>query len=154
MVSDRSPEQILSLAFWDRKIGPFLDADGVQCLSALTADELRLAEQYGDVLSLPSDGGGRLYPSFQFGSRGEFLPGLREVSAILTAVVLDAWDVALWLQTLRDEFQGRPAVDVLRTGLIEPVLVVARLAKVDWKPTRIDIDETSEAVEPVAQAGP
>ncbi|MFU8946165.1 hypothetical protein ACLRGF_05455 [Mycetocola zhadangensis] len=127
----------LSLAYWDRKIGPFFDAPGVLAFAALTAEELALAVQYGDVLSMPTDGeSGDLYPGFQFGSRGEFLPGLREVSAILAPAVQDDWDIALWLQTLAEEFHGRRPAEILRAGLVQPVMLAAKHAASTWTPTR------------------
>lgn len=118
-----------SFAYLDRKVGPFLDARGVRFVAALDGDELIVAERFYDVISISvhrGDGSGRLdklYPAFQFGTHGELLPGLREVSCVLwPASKTDTWYLALWLRTRRDAFEGRTPAEILRAGIVAPVL--------------------------------
>ncbi|GAB3607089.1 hypothetical protein GCM10027413_24980 [Conyzicola nivalis] len=116
----------LSFAFWDRKIGPFLDAVGVLNVAALSGEELRVCEEFGDILALPTVGHlDVLYPAFQFGARGELLPGLREVSGALESGAVDSWDIALWLTTVRKSYGGKCAVDLIRAGRTDEVVATA-----------------------------
>jgi len=118
-------EQI-SFAFWDRKIGPFLDAAGVLNVAALSEHELTVCEEFGDILALPTVGHlDVLYPAFQFGRRGELLPGLREVSRALSEIGIDTWDIALWLTTVRKIYGGKCAIDLIHTGRTEEVVAAA-----------------------------
>jgi hypothetical protein len=116
----------ISFAFWDRKLGPFLSQDGVLNIAALSIAELQVCLELGDVLSLPSSNQDTLYPTFQFGPRGERLPGLREIVVALHVGTRDQWDIALWLVTIRKHYDGRSAADLLWTGQIVEVLAAAR----------------------------
>lgn len=123
---------VLSFAFWVRKLGPFLDGDGVLNLAALSVDELLICEEFGDVLVLAT-GIEKVYPSFQFGSSGERLPGLREVIATLKPDTQDAWDIALWLTTVSRRFDGRSAVDLMREGRCDVVISAAKRDAAGWR---------------------
>lgn len=123
-----SREVLYSFAYLDRKVGPFFDAVGVQSIAALNADELALAERLFDVISVTANVDGemdrpdKLYPSFQFGPQGEFLPGLREVAYILwPASRTNGWYLPLWLRTRCEAFEGRTPAEILRVGLLGPV---------------------------------
>ena len=123
----------MSFAFWDRKIGPFLDEGGVLNVAALSADELRVCEEFGDILVLPTAGDrDALYPAFQFGPRGELLPGLREIVASLRPSATDDWDIALWLATVRKKYHGRCAVDLMWAGRAQEVVLSAKADSALW----------------------
>ena len=116
----------ISFAFWDRKVGPFLDREGVSIIAALTAGEVIVCQELGDLLALSTAGDSdTLYPTFQLGPRGELLPGLRDVIAALRPGSMDDWDIALWLTTVRKGFDGKRAVDLLLDGHIGIVVAAA-----------------------------
>ena len=112
--------------FWDSRVGPFYDAAGVRALTQLTPTELASRVAAGDVLEVITSDGVPLYPVFQFGPRGEFLPALRILTQILLPTSDDLWDVALWLTTHSDAFNGKNATELLKAGEDEPVLSAAR----------------------------
>jgi hypothetical protein len=122
----------ISFAFWDRKIGPFLSREGVTNVAALTVAELAVCEELGDVLCLTSANQDTLYPSFQFGPRGERIPGLRVVVSTLRVGTRDGWDIALWLKTIRRMYDGKSAADLLWDGRLVEVAADARRDAEAW----------------------
>jgi hypothetical protein len=126
----------ISFAFWDRKVGPFLDHSGVSSIAALTASEISVCVEAGALLALATAGDrDTLYPTFQFGDRGELLPGLRNVIASLRPGAADDWDIALWLTTVRAVFEGKRALDLLRDGRIDEVAAAAERDGAIWLST-------------------
>jgi hypothetical protein len=124
----------VSWSFWDRKIGPFFDEIGVMHTAALTLSELETGRQFNDVLALEIDERDFIYPSFQFGRRGELLPGLRDVVCVLRPAVIDNWDIALWIQTASVHLEGRAPVLLMRSCQLHPVVSAARADANNWKP--------------------
>jgi hypothetical protein len=112
--------------FWDLRVGPFYDAAGVASLTGLTSVELTLHTETDEVLKVETTDGTALFPSFQFGPRGELLPGLRAVTRSLLPVSDDRWDVAIWLNALTPRFHGRSAAEALRAGDVEAVIALAQ----------------------------
>ena len=107
-------------------MGPFYDAAGVRALTRLTPTELASCVAAGDVLEVITSDGAPLYPTFQFGPRGELLPALRILTQILFPTSDDLWDVALWLVTPSAAFDGKNASELLKAGKDEPVLSAAQ----------------------------
>lgn len=136
MASGPQEHKTISVAFWVRKLGPFLDRDGVLNLAALSIEELQVCEEFDDVLALiTGDGHGdeKLYPAFQFGPSGERLPGLREVVAVLKSHLPDAWEIAFWLTTVARSYSGKSAVDLLWDGRTDAVVAAARSDVERWQ---------------------
>jgi hypothetical protein len=111
--------------FWDSRVGPFYDAAGAAALTRMTPSELALCVAAGDVLEVTTSHGTPLYPSFQFGPRGDLLPALRVVTHALLPISDDLWDVALWLSTPTQAFDGRSAIEILKAGDTDPVVALA-----------------------------
>jgi hypothetical protein len=111
--------------WWDERVGPFYDARGAEAVTGLEDNDFRVRVHSKDLLMVQTLDGSELFPTFQFGERGELLPGLADVSLLLVPIVDDAWDVALWLVTRRDEFTGLRVVDELRAGHVADVLLIA-----------------------------
>ena len=107
-------------------MGPFYDAAGVRALTRLTPTELARCVAAGDVLELITSDGTPVYPTFQFGPRGELLSALRIVVHTLLPISDDSWDVALWLVTPSAAFDGKTAVELLKAGKDEYVISAAR----------------------------
>jgi hypothetical protein len=112
--------------FWDSRVGPFYDAAGAAAFTGMMPTELALCITAGDVLEVTTSDGTPLYPTFQFGPRGELLPALRVVANTLLPISDDLWDVALWLVTPTLAFDRRSAIEMLRAGDTEPVVALAR----------------------------
>ena len=112
--------------FWDSRVGPFYDAAGVRALTRLTPTELASCVAAGDVLEVITSDGTPLYPTFQFGPRGELLPALRIVAHTLLPISDDSWDVALWLVTPSAAFDGTNAAELLKAGKDEYVVSAAQ----------------------------
>jgi hypothetical protein len=114
------------VADWDESVGPFLDTAGVLTLTGLAESELIGIIVSRKVLVTTTSDGWALFPNFQFGPKGELLPGLPELVTLLAPISDDAWDIALWLRTTSDDFGGVSAAELLHAGEVERVLAVAR----------------------------
>ncbi|WP_146181300.1 hypothetical protein [Homoserinimonas hongtaonis] len=124
-----------SLAFWERKIGPFYDAAALFHIAALDLSEVEVCEKWGDVIAVAIKGlEYKLYPGFQFGPNGELLPGLRRVICILRPGLVDNWDISLWLNHHTMLFNGESATALLRQGRIDAVLDAASQDLARWNP--------------------
>ena len=110
-------------------MGPFYDSASAAALAQKTPPELALCVAAGDVLEVITSDGVPLYPSFQFGPRGELPPALRIFSHTLLPISDDMWDVALWLVTPSAAFDGKNAIELLKAGEEEHVISVARRDK-------------------------
>jgi len=115
--------------FWDSRVGPFYDAAGAAALTQKTPSDLALCVAAGDVVEVITSDGVPLYPSFQFGPRGELLPALRITAQTLLPISDDSWDVALWLVTPSAAFDGKNATELLKAGEFEHVISAARRDK-------------------------
>jgi hypothetical protein len=112
--------------FWDDNVGPFYDHAGLQQLTTLSVRSIDAAVVAGDLLGVVTSDNLMLFPVFQFGERGELLPGLSDVAAALVPISDDTWDIALWLLTPSDDFGGLTAAECLREGHAELVLRMAQ----------------------------
>lgn len=111
--------------FWDSRIGPFLDASGLQQLTGLDRREIDARVAAGEILEVITSDQAHLYPSFQTSAGGGLLPGLAEVMGCLAEISDDRWDVALWLLEPSSRFNGLCAADILRAGDIARVVEAA-----------------------------
>jgi hypothetical protein len=112
-------------SFWDTRVGPYYDELGVQTVAGLTDTELAAQIASNRVLAVTTDDGSLLFPVFQFGPRGESLPALPRITALLRPISDDLWDVALWLHTPTKRFGGMSAVELLHSGRTSEVLRAA-----------------------------
>ncbi|MCS5715577.1 hypothetical protein NVV95_13580 [Herbiconiux sp. CPCC 205716] len=116
-------------------VGPFYSTAALTALRKVSREAIRQASARGDILRLWTSDGKAVFPAFQFGPRGEFLPGLRAVLEALAQGHDDPW---LWAQWLN----GRPAVaasknsptmaELLRSGESSVVIETARRAAAAW----------------------
>jgi hypothetical protein len=101
---------------------PVLETGEVCALLGVSRETIRKKVDRKQMLALPK-GGDRVFPAFQF-KEGEVVPGLAEV---LAALDTDSPFVALsFLLSKSPEFGGKSALELLRAGKLEPVLVEAR----------------------------
>ncbi|MFE4948674.1 hypothetical protein ACFQ9V_01050 [Leifsonia sp. NPDC056665] len=112
---------------WDAKAGPFYESGGLSAWLNADADEIDRMEAAGDLLSVTTDAGRRLFPAFQISPSGKPLPHLAEVRSVLDPALPNPLTVARWLNTPSpSRFHGRTAAQVLFAGDPEPVLAAAR----------------------------
>ncbi|TFC32111.1 hypothetical protein E3O55_06325 [Cryobacterium sp. MDB1-18-2] len=101
-------------------VGPLYDCAGVQEWLDLTEDSVLGLARDGKLLTVSTLEGDLLFPSFQFGPDGEFLPSLDRVLKAL-GDTLDEWSIALWL-VYRDPQDGISNFERLRSGDAETVV--------------------------------
>lgn len=99
----------------DEAIGPFYDQDGLRNSFGIQGDDIDRRVESREILCLRSIDGHRLYPAFQFGTRGELLPRLPELLEALDPDDEDAWGDALWLNDLADELGGLTPAEALQS---------------------------------------
>ncbi|QYF74751.1 hypothetical protein [Cryobacterium sp. PAMC25264] len=80
----------------DDAVGPFYDAAGLQSWLELREEQVLDLIRDGHILAVRTLDGDVLFPSFQFGPNGDFLPRLNEVFIALRST-LDEWSIAQWL---------------------------------------------------------
>lgn len=113
-------------AHWlDTKLGPFYDVPGVA--NWLHLDENQVVEEIQErsMLGLQTQDGFWVLPSFQFNEDGQRLPGLKEVLCILETGTKSRWTWALWLVARPESTGRRSAVEMLRGGEADQVILAA-----------------------------
>lgn len=113
-------------ASWlDGKLGPFYDVPGVAAW--LHLDEREVMKEIGDrtMLGLRTQDGFWILPSFQFTDNGERVPGLQRVLRILETGTKSHWTWALWLVARPKSTRRRSAVEMLRDGEADQVILAA-----------------------------
>ncbi|MDY7529947.1 MULTISPECIES: hypothetical protein [unclassified Cryobacterium] len=101
-------------------VGPLYDRAGLQEWLDLTEDSVLGLARDGKLLTVRTLEGDLLFPSFQFGPDGEFLPSLDRVLKAL-GDTLDDWSIALWI-VYRDPQDGISNFERLRSGDAETVV--------------------------------
>ncbi|MEB0288276.1 hypothetical protein QN355_17175 [Cryobacterium sp. 10S3] len=95
-------------------VGPFYDCAGLQEWLDLTEDSILGLARDGKLLTVSTLEGDLLFPSFQFGPDGEFLPCLDRVLKALGGT-LSEWSIAQWIVN-RDPYDGISNIERLRSG--------------------------------------
>lgn len=101
-------------------VGPLYDCAGLQEWLDLTEDSVLGLARDGKLLTVRTLEGDLLFPSFQFGPDGEFLPSLDRVLKAL-GDTLSEWGIALWI-VYRDPQDGISNFERLRSGDAETVV--------------------------------
>jgi hypothetical protein len=99
---------------WDVAIGPFFEAETLARRLGVTESELDRLVSENQVICLTTDDGASIYPTFQV-EDARLIPGLPEIWQTL-GHAYDALDAALWLNSPLEEWSGRTAAQMLRTG--------------------------------------
>ncbi len=105
-----------SAGWWKRVIGPVYDADGLRRAFGLTEGLLEEMAESKVILELQTSDGETVFPAYCFSGTGEPVPRLPEVvSRLMAREFTDPWSVAIWLNDQAEEWNGRSAVELLRT---------------------------------------
>jgi len=103
---------------WAEAIGPVYDVEGVGCILGISKQAISKRE---NLLALTTGSGRVVYPAFQFVGT-KVVDGMSQVRALLPKELISPWDLASWLNAAESDLDGRKPIDLLRLGLVEPVL--------------------------------
>lgn len=109
-------------------VGPFYDTTGLTRWQGVTDQALSEAVAAGTVIACQLDGGGWVYPTWQFADSRSTHPYLVTLWTTLRAAA-DPWTCALWLRSPQHELDERCAADWIAEG--RPLKVPLELARVD-----------------------
>lgn len=114
-------------------IGPVYTTDGAARLLGVDVVEVAGLRDSYRLLAARSDAGTWFYPAVQFDGQA-VVAHLGQVLSILGPVAVDAWNVCLWLCTLRpDDLEGLSVLAWLREHHdLEPVLRLAQETAARW----------------------
>lgn len=110
----------------DKLVGPFYRAADLARWRGVTRQAISKQARQRRLLVLDSASGTPVYPAWQFGPRGEPLPGLAEVLTMIDQDEQDPLGSALWLNRPAERFDGRTPAAMLRAGRRADVLRAAR----------------------------
>lgn len=124
-----------SATAWREHLGELLDVrQTIELLGVTTRQAVYDLVARRRLLGLPRQGGGMVFPAFQFdastGRPYEVIPRL--LAAFATAGV-DSYTVATWLATARDELEGRSPASLLA----DPAAVASLLAAAERTAARL-----------------
>lgn len=114
------------LSEWDNLIGPFYTTPALNQWRQVSRQRHHALKQKGRLLTVRTSDGETLYPSFQFSATGELLPDLPRVLEVLGDADFDEWMTALWFNSALPQFGDRTPADLLRDGMLDDVLELAR----------------------------
>ncbi|MCJ0980481.1 hypothetical protein MTX35_22480 [Rhodococcus sp. ARC_M12] len=117
---------------FDQLVGPYYDTSGLTQWWGVSRQAVARAASSGDVIACQLDGGGWVYPAWQFTDSGTVYPDLVTLWSILHAAA-DAWTCATWIRSPLADLDGRSAAQWVTEGRpIEPVLELARADARKW----------------------
>lgn len=118
MISDEPPTS------WAQIIGPCYTTTSLARALGWTEAKVAEAGETLQLLVLQTDDGVTLYPAFQLHD-GRVVDGLSDVLAVLQTGTAGHWTWAQWLNTALSEKDVPRAIDALRAGRLDEVLLDA-----------------------------
>ncbi|MDR0946064.1 MAG: hypothetical protein LBM66_07885 [Bifidobacteriaceae bacterium] len=116
-------------AAWSELLGPVYTTASLTAFLGITRQAVNRAAHELRILRLICQNGDAVYPAFQFSQDGSVAPGLRQVLHALAQGIEDPWTWAQWLAAPTSA--GR-AIDRLRTGQLDAVLLQAHQDAASW----------------------
>jgi len=115
--------------------GPFYDTAGLAKWLGISRQAVHQKVAKHTLLACPlADGGGNVYPDWQFLPNGATIPALADVLRVLADGTDDPWMIALWMQAPSNLLDGNNASDWLRKGGDpQRVMTLARDIAARWK---------------------
>ena len=115
--------------------GPFYDTAGLSRWLGISRQAVHQKVAKRTLLACPmANGGGNVYPVWQFLPNGATIPSLADVLRVLADGTDDSWMIALWMQAPSKLLEGDNASDWLRKGGDpQRVLSLARDIAARWK---------------------
>lgn len=111
---------------YDQLVGPFYDTTGLTGWWGVSRQAIGKALATGTVIACQLDGGGWVYPTWQFDDSGTVYPALIAVWATLRWAA-DPWNCAVWLRSPQSDLGDSSAVDWIADG--RPLEAVLELAQ-------------------------
>jgi hypothetical protein len=112
--------------YWNRLLGPAYDTAGLEQRFGLTPEMIGAMAESTMILKLETSDGMTVFPAFCFSETGGTVPCLPEVvSRLMAREFISPWSVAAWLNAHPDEWDGRSAVELLRTEWADEVVTQA-----------------------------
>lgn len=108
--------------------GPLYTSAGLAEWRGVSRQAIYQARRAGRIIGV-KHGNRVLYPWFQFGQRGELLPGLREILPVLTSQGFDDWEMIDWLASPAADLSGDTPLRRLAQRDIQSVLGAAKSAE-------------------------
>ncbi|MBF0662195.1 MULTISPECIES: hypothetical protein [unclassified Rhodococcus (in: high G+C Gram-positive bacteria)] len=113
---------------YDQLIGPFYDTAGLTQWWGVSRQAVNKAVATGSVIACQLDGGGWVYPTWQFTDTGTVHPHLLTLWRTLRDAA-DPWTCAVWLRSPQPELDDRTAADWIVDG--HPLDAALELARAD-----------------------
>jgi hypothetical protein len=112
--------------YWNEHLGPFYDTAGLQRAFGWSPETIDAMAKSHVILKLETSDGVVVFPAYCFDATGKTIPHLPLViSGLMAREFSDPWSIAMWLNTHADEWDGRSAVELLRTDLADEVIAQA-----------------------------
>jgi hypothetical protein len=112
--------------YWNEHLGPFYDTVGLQRAFGWSQATVQALARSHVILKLETSDGVILFPAFCFSETGATIPHLPLViSHLLAREFSNPWSIAIWLNAHAGEWDGRSAVELLRTDLADEVVAQA-----------------------------
>ncbi|PZU04715.1 MAG: hypothetical protein DI630_00955 [Gordonia sp. (in: high G+C Gram-positive bacteria)] len=117
---------------YDQLIGPFYDTSGLTQWWGVSRQAVAKSVAAGTIIACRLDGGGWVYPTWQFTDSGTVHPDLITLWSTLRGAA-DPWTCATWLRSPQSDLDDRTAVDWVVAGHpLEPALKLARADAQRW----------------------
>ena len=118
---------------FDEIVGPFYDTSSLRKWLGLSRQRLNQRVKSHQLLACPLEGGVNVYPTWQFGTNGEVVPGVGEVLPILSEGTNDNWQKALWFSSPSAQLGNMSPKDWLLKGRrVGPVIERATETAARW----------------------
>ena len=116
----------MSALLWEREVGPLVTTSQLEALLRVSRQAINEGVWSHRIFALPMEQGDCVYPLWQFGPNSEPLRGIAEIVNLFADAVETTWTIASWLVADEPELDGRPPIEVLRSGDRADVLEAAR----------------------------
>lgn len=119
------------------RFGRFLTIETAQkSLQINSYQELKERTDNNYLLRVETVDGKQLYPELQFDDAGVIVKGLPKILQVLLPFAADGWTVLYWLTAPLDSFNGRTAIEVMRSADASETKTILKMAEHDaavWK---------------------
>ena len=104
-------------AIWREHLGPLLDAEAARTQLGLgSREELSNLARSGQLLALETKGHAKLYPAFQFTSRGKPYKDLASLLDLFAGAAESPYTVASWMVSPNPVLEGQSPIAWMRSG--------------------------------------
>lgn len=114
------------------RFGRFFTSETARAaLKSITRQALASRVENNRLLRVETADGKKVYPELQFDGEGSLVQGLPKILQTLLPAAADEWVVLYWLTAPLNAFEGRTAIEVVRTGTPAERRAILKMAKDD-----------------------